>query len=239
MKTKFLGTALIISSLSLVAGCSTETTSSANIRTAGIAALIDVTSTNGTSSTVRAELRVGGDESNTFVVLDNGDRLTAAVGDDSKSMHAQSEGVYEAEFSTAAAGDEFKVMFDREEDEDAPGSSGIMPAPFQITGVPDTSPSRENEDITITWDPPESGSNMKIEIDGSCIFSETIDVPGDSGSHTISADTLSSTGGSDPETCDLEVEITRSASGTADSAFDNESWFRLYQRRKATFTSAP
>lgn len=240
MKTKpiiFFATVLATAALG---GCTRETTSSANIRTPGIAALIDVTAEDSTNSTVHVELRVGGSSSNTFVNLESGDRLTASADDDVKDMRSDdTAGEYEAEFATAAAGTEFKVMFERDVDEDALGNRGTMPAPFEITGVPTSSPSRAKDDVVITWDPAEAGSKMEIEVTGSCIFSETIDVPGDKGTHTISKGTLESTGGDMPKECDLDVKVTRTATGSADKIFDDESWFRLHQVRRETFTSKP
>lgn len=240
MKTKpIILFATVLASVA-VGGCSRETTSSANIRTPGIAALIDVTATDSTSSTVHVELRVGGSSSNTFVNLESGDKLTASAGDDVKDMRSDdTAGEYEAEFATAAAGTEFKVMFERDVDEDALGNRGTMPAPFEITGVPTTTPSRVNDDIVITWDPAESGASMELEVTGTCIFSKTIDVPGDKGTHTIAKGTLESTGGDMPKECDLEVTMTRTATGTFDTVFDDESWFRLHQVRRKSFTSKP
>jgi hypothetical protein len=189
MKTKpIILFATVLASVAL-GGCSRETTSSANIRTPGIAALIDVTATDSTNSTVHVELRVGGSSSNTFVNLESGDKLTASAGDVVKDLRSDdAAGEYEAEFATAAAGTEFKVMFEREVDEDALGNRGTMPAPFEITGVPTTTPSRVNDDIVITWDPAESGASMEIEVTGSCIFSKPIDVPGDKGTHNYKRD---------------------------------------------------
>jgi hypothetical protein len=239
MKTKpIILFATVLASVAL-GGCSKETTSSANIRTAGIAALIDVTAENATDSTVHVELRVGGSSSNTFVILESGDKLTASAGDDVKDLRAEDSGEYEAEFATAAAGTEFSVKFEREVDDDAVGNRGTMPAPFEITGVPTTTPSRVNDDIVITWDPAESGASMELEVEGTCIFSKTIDVPGDKGTHTITKGTLESTGGDMPKECDLEVTMTRTATGTADTIFDDESWFRLHQVRRKSFTSKP
>src|SRR5687767_9404160 len=72
--------ATLTAGLALVSltGC-TETTSSKNIKTGGIAALIEVTATSESSSAVKATLKVGGDESNTYVDLDGTDRIYASA----------------------------------------------------------------------------------------------------------------------------------------------------------------
>lgn len=249
MKNTIILFATVLASTAAV-GCSKEVTSSANIRTEGIAALIDVTAENDKSSTLHVELRVGGSSSNTFVILESGDKLTAEAvtpptggttmpTTETKDLQAQSEGEYEAEFATAAADTDFKVMFDRGVDTDALANTGRMPAPFEITSLPDTQPSRLEDDITVTWTPPDTDADMQIKVTGGCIFAETIDVPGDSGSFIIKKGTLESTGGDQPSTCDLKVEVTRTQVGTADPVFDKESWFKLHQVRAAKFTSKP
>lgn len=220
-----------------LAGC-TETTSSENIKTGGIFAGIEVTATSESASTVKATLKVGGDESNTYVILDKGDEMVASAGGDSKSMSAQSSGIYEAEFGTGADGTEFKVELKRPNDIPAPDSRGTLPAPFKV-GTLEDNKSRKADDLAVTWDPSGTDDSMHVEVEGSCIFLYNKDIPGDSGSFTIKAGELDSTGGNMPETCDLNVTLTRSRNGTADSAYDNESWFHLKQIRKGKVTSAP
>lgn len=235
---KIILCATLVSSAALF-GCSKEVTSSANIKTPGMAALIDVTAENESLSTVHADMRVGGSSSNTFVILESGDRLKAEADGATKDMTAQDEGQYEAEFPTAAGGTEFKVMLEREVEDDALGNRGVMPEPFAIGATPTDKPSRKEADVTITWSPANSDANMKMEVTGGCIFSETFDIPGDEGTFVIPKGSLESTGGDMPETCDLTVTITRTKNGTADPIFDQESWFRLHQVRSAKFTSAP
>ena len=219
---------------SMTVGCSKETTSSANIKTGGIAALMDVTATSSSASLLHVDLKVGGSSSNTYVILDNGDKLTAKAGDESKTLEAVDDGEYEAEFGTAAADTEFTVNLERPEDTSAPNNRGTMPPPFSLT-APDTA--SRAEDLKITWD---AGSDsIELEVDGSCIFNKTIDVPGDSGSYTIDGGTLDPTDKEKAETCDLTLTMTRTRNGTADSAFDGESWFKLHQVRTAKVTSSP
>lgn len=238
METKTATWMLGALAIAALAGC-TETTSSENIKTGGIAALIEVTATSESSSSVKATLKVGGDESNTYVILDKGDELAAtAAGGEPKSMSAQSEGVYEAEFGTGAADTEFVVDLKRPNDTPAPNSRGTLPAPFKIGALEDGK-SRKTDPLDVTWDPSGSDDSMELEINGSCIFLYTKDIPGDSGSYTIEAGGLESTGGDKPETCDLDVKLSRKRSGSADPAYDNESYFHLAQVRKSKVTSAP
>ena len=237
MRTSSL--ALIGLLLGTTLACSSEeTVSSENIRTKGIAALIEAKAENDSSTKIRAELLVGGDESNTHVILDSGDKITVEGGSESQTLQAESEGIYTATFGTGAADTEFKVMLERPDDDDALGNVGKLPAPFTLGALPSNTPSRANDDFDVTWDAGTS-DNMWLEIEGSCIFEEKIENVPDTGSYTVKAGKLDSTGGSNPETCDITVRLWRENSGAVDSILDNESWYKLRQVRSAKFTSAP
>lgn len=233
-------TGLILVTLLVAAtGCSKkETTSSSNIRTQGIAATITVEAGN-SSTEVQALLRVGGDESNTYVILENGDKLTCDAGGDKKDMHAEAEGDYRVTFPTNAAETPFTIALERDKDDPAPNNMVGLPAPFTIGALPTNSPSRANDDLTLSWDSSGTSDNMTVDIKGSCIFSKSIDIPGDSGSYTITKGTLDSTGGDKPEACDLDIVLKRKRKGTTDSNLDNESAIEAVQTRAAKFTSAP
>jgi hypothetical protein len=218
-------------------GCSKETTSSANIKTGGIAALIDVYANTGTTATVHVKLVVGGSDSNTFVDLEGGDELSATVdGGEPKVLKAIDTGIYEATFSDVGEDSEFSVTLERPDDETASGNSGSLPPPFTLDEPADQL-SRKNDALEVTWDPV-SDDEMNLEIHGDCIYTFNRDVS-DTGSYTVGADKLDSTGGDMPETCDLDLDAVRTRQGSADSKFDPESWFRLHQQRQVTFVSKP
>lgn len=223
-------------------GCK-ETTSSCNIRTAGLAMLTEVTATSDSSVKVKTTLLVGGDESNTYAILDSCDELYAEADGDRKEMAAVEDGVYEAKFK---AGDEdtlYRVVLKRDQDETADGNSGKLPAPFDVTSDLGNDPiSRADADIEVTWDPSGSDDDMKMTIEdeaAGCIFDKDINVPGDSGDYVIEKGTLESTSDQDPETCDVSGELSRNRKGSTDSELDSESYFRLKQVRTFKFTSAP
>lgn len=235
MKTRLLSALALVG---LLSGC-TETVDSQNIKTQGISATISATAETDQETRLIATLKVGGDESNTYVDLSGGDRIFASSGDKRVEMQAQSTGVYEAEFNTAAAEAEFLIDLQRENDDDAPANRGTLPSPFTLT-MGASAVSRA-ADITVTWAPSGSNDDVRLELNGSCTFLETIDVPGDTGAYTIPANTLTATGAMDqpPPTCDVNVTMTHSRSGTTDSAFDSESSFVLQQVRSGQFTSTP
>ena len=106
--------------------------------------------------------------------------------------------------------------------------------------MPSTTPSRANDAITIKWD--DGSGDMKIEVEGDCIFSNSFTAASGSTEYTIDAGEIDSTGvnAEDQETCDLTVTLTRTNKGTADTLnLDDESYFKLYQVRKTSFASAP
>jgi hypothetical protein len=221
----------------LVMGCSKETTSSSNIKTPGIAALIDVYADTATTARVQVELVVGGSDSNTSVNLENGDQLSATAGDETKVLTVRDPGVYEAKFSGVSADTLFTVVLTRPDDITAANNSGTLPAPFELD-QPTKDLSRKDDDLEVTWAPSGTNDGMDFVFDGTCIF-EYSKSPPDSGSFTVAKGSLKSTGGDEPEACVLELKAERSRSGTADDAFDSESWFRLHQRRSTTFSSNP
>jgi hypothetical protein len=218
-------------------GCSRESTSSDNIRTAGIAALIDVYADDDSNATVHVKLLVGGSSSNTDVNLSARDRLLATADGKEKELEEVDPGVYEAEFSGVGEGTEFTVTLEREDDETADANSGVLPPPFTLD-EPESDLSREENDLEVTWAPAESGDPMLVSFDGDCIF-DSDDETSDTGTYVAEKGTLDSTGGDDPETCDIKVSLDRVRDGSTDSKLDRESWFRLHQRRAASFTSKP
>jgi hypothetical protein len=238
MNSKIILCAALASSAALF-GCSKEVTSSVNIRTPGLAPIITVTAESASLATVHVDMKIAGSSSNAYVILEGGDKLVAEADGKTSDMRSESEGEYEAEFPTAAADTEFKVMLERPNDDPGLNNRGTMPAPFEIGALPETKPSRATADVTVTWSPVDTNSDMKIQVNGSCIFLETFSVPGDEGQFVIPKGKLSSTNSEKPEECEVTVTMTRSRVGTTDSIFDKESSFTLQQIRKDTFVSAP
>lgn len=222
-----------------VIGCSKETTSSSNIKTGGIAALIDVYADSATKVNVHVELKVGGSSSNTYVALEGGDKLVATGGDETKTLTATNTGVYDANFSNGDAETLYTVTLERPSDTTAPGNSGALPAPFGVA-KPTAGLSRKTDDLEVTWDadPAGAGDGMDLKFTGSCIF-EFDKSTSDTGSYVAKKTTLDSTGGEMPDTCNITLGVERSRSGEADAAFDPESWFRTHQRRSTQFISNP
>lgn len=220
-----------------LAACS-ATTSSRNIRTAGLVALVDVTAADDRHSTVSTSIVIGGASSNTYVVLEGGDRLYAETNGERREMNATSDGEYEAKFERAEG--EFVVSLSRDVDAAAPKTSGTLPPPFQITSEFGDDPiSRKKDSVTLTWTPGGSGADVEIAIEGDCIHSEEWKVGGDPGSFTIEPRKIEAWKSDKKKNCNVSVEIAHITRGTVDPAFDTDSRFELRQVRRTRFVSGP
>ncbi|WP_437586734.1 hypothetical protein [Sorangium sp. So ce1000] len=227
-----------VAAAGLLAGC-TETIDSQQLRTGGISATLEAIAESASSTTLRATLKAGGDESNTYVILGAGDRISATVDGEAVEMSAESAGVYEGDADVGAGGTEIKVLLDRDDDDDdALNNAGTLPDPFDLAALP-TDPVPRGEDLTVAWSPSGSGDDMVLDVKGDCIFSKTFDVGGDPGTYTIDAGELEATSSREPESCDVDLVIRRSRKGTTDKNLDPESSFELSQVRGGRFTSAP
>ena len=87
------------------------TTSSKNIRTAALVALIDITCERPDQTVVSADMVVGGRHSNTHVVLEDGDHLVASCEGERHEMSSVDNGSYAAQF--ARSDGEFVVSLRR------------------------------------------------------------------------------------------------------------------------------
>jgi len=243
-RSSLLGSSLSIGCIGFAllgaVGCK-ETVASDHIRTAGISMATIVTA-GSSSSHVEVTLTVGGNESNTYVVLKEGDTLIAVADDEDKTMERVADGVYEATFDTNAEDTEFTVRLEREDDDDAPGNTGTLPAPFMITSDFGSEEHSRAEDLEITWEDSGTDDDMELEVDDdngeTCIFSDSFDPSGDEGAYTLQGGELEGTSGDD-ETCDITLNLSRGREGVRDTALDNESTFWLYQVRSTTATSSP
>ena len=226
----------------LGAGC-TESVDSENIRTPGISMAALVTASGG-SSRVHVLLQVGGDESNGRIELTANDELVATAGDEEKTMERVGKGEYEATFDTIEGGTEFGVQLLRgDDDTDAKDSGGTLPDPFMITSDLGDDPISRADDVEITWDPSDSGDDMKLEAedkagDGCITATEDFDPSGDSGSYVIEGGE-GNLGNDEEETCQITVDVIRQREGGRDKNLDEESTFFLRQVRSTVFDSAP
>jgi len=238
MRTTRFGVVIGGALVALFGTACSATTSSRNIRTAGLVALVDVTAHDDQHATVSTSMVIGGANSNTYVVLEGGDRLYAETNGDKREMNATSDGEYEAKFDRAEG--EYVVSLARDVDAAAPKSSGTLPPPFQITSDFGDAPlSRKNDSVTFTWTPGNSGADVEISLEGDCILSQHYTVGGDPGSFTIEPHKIEAWKSEKKKSCNVAVEIIQTTRGTTDPAFDSDSRFTLRQVRTTRFVSGP
>lgn len=228
----------IVLALAVLAGACSATTSSRNIRTAGVVVLIDVTSETEGQSVVTTDLVIGGSSSNTFMVLEGGDRMYAEASGQRREMNATSDGEYEAKFGSSEG--EFLVSMQRDVDAPAPNNRGTLPPPFTITSEFGDEPlSRKKDKVKLTWTPGGSGSDVEIEIRGDCIHTERFAVGGDPGAYTIGKKKITAWKSKAKQACTVIATITHTRLGSIDPALDSDSRFRLRQVRQVRFVSGP
>lgn len=222
--------------------CGAEDVASEDVKTSGMYANYEAIASGNGSTTVRAELRVGGDNG-TYVELSGDDELVASADDDDKNMTHDSSGNrhwYESNFGTDAGGTVFNIAFNRAEgDDSAPDSSVDLPPPFAVSleGADAGDDIQRGYEIEISWDTEFSGS-MHWEVDGSCIWNEDGTVS-DTGGLIIDAATIRPTGTGEGDTCEVTVTLERINEGDVDSAFEEGGRFLGIQRRAITFMSTP
>jgi hypothetical protein len=184
----------------------------------------------------------GGDESNTYVNL-SADEVTVGADGEDKVIDADSKGEYETTFDTGAGGTVFTLALDRSDADktDASENEGTLPEPFTVMIEPAGEISR-SEDLTILWDPSGDADEIRVDVDGDCVFFTFESSEDDDGEFVIAAGDLILGGDSandDEGPCEVEVTVTKTNHGTTDETFDPESHFRLHQVRSATYDSIP
>jgi hypothetical protein len=233
LKTKLA----LVGCLALAAVGCTETVESSDIRTSGIYPEITVEANGSGSSTVTVRLKVGGDDSNTFLELTGDDTLEATVGDDTKTLDETGSYTYRASFPVDAEGTEFVIGFIRgDADDSAPASVVSLPAPFDLS-LGATEASRADDDLEFTWDPPGSG-NVTWDIEGDCIKHDDGSTP-DDGTNTLEAGSIETFDSDKEETCTVDLQVRRQRSGDIDGAFTEGGSIVARHVRTESFTSAP
>lgn len=226
----------------LLGGCA-EDVDSSDVKTSGMYADFSVTGRGDGRSEVRAAIRIGGGNSNTYADLTAGDVLSATSGADTHTLTKiggtlGKVHIYGATFDGAEAGQAFNIAFDRADDDSAPESNSMLPDAFDITAPVANAEVSRTEALTVTWTPSTS-SAVEIDLDGDCVILDSHNASSDSGSYTFEADSIRPSAGKDGDTCNVEIVVTTRRSGTVDSAFGEGGRFNAHQQRSVTFRSTP
>lgn len=229
----------------LLQGCSV--TESENVRTAGISADIDVTSTTSDpdgQSRVKVTLRSGSGFTGTELELTGGDRLYVTV-DGDRTLLSPSSGLfstgYEAMVSSTSTHTEFLISFEREEDTSAPSSTVMLPEPFEVD-EPAQSHYRFDDEVRLTWSPSGDG-HIQLGYVFDCtlkngeyrVLSGLHPLVDDDGSHTLKLGNLIPDGEDTMSYCGAEVVLKRTQDGQLDPNFGEGGSIQSAQERTATF----
>ncbi len=221
----------------LMALACTESVESTDIKTTGIYPEIAVVATGNGSSKVTVYLKVGGNDSNTFLDLKGEDTLEATADGATKTLDQSGDG-YSASFPVDAEGTEFTIAFLRGKgDDSAPASIVAMPAPFDMA-LGATEASRADDTLDYTWEPPADSGDMDWRLNGDCVKLDSGSTP-DDGMNTLAAGDIETFDSDKAKTCTVDLELTRAQGGTIDSAFTEGGSIVARHVRSDSFTSAP
>lgn len=224
-----------------LAACSSETTTSDNVDTAGIWAGLELV-TSGVNTGVTAEFNVGG-RNGTNLILSSGDRVVVYAGNQSVQLEQDSDFLdidYEGTIPIASDNAEFRVALERSSATSANNSTVRLPPNFEIFTPQAFSHFSEVALLDVTWGPSNPGSTVEIHASATCpnpqdntqnlSFSEVVNTE-DDGSY--SSNILSQLTDADTDAgCDLSITIERVNSGDLDPAFTEGGYIRAIQRRE-------
>lgn len=231
-----------------LAGCFVQADDSCERSTDTISVVAHVVD-NGTD--VRAEIDLDGSDRSSFpdpLELCEDDRLRIG-GRAPKRTDRIDRVVYSVNFPLADAPRELEFEFDREEHDSVAFTIALPPAFVILTPQPTEAVPR-GADYLMTWDPPNVGARMRIDItekigDGVCIDTPVdehdykslggVDVD-DGGRWTVPANTLDSPIGGD---CDAVYELTRFGDAPYPDAFSSGGYLESRVERAVPFVSTP
>lgn len=215
----------------------TETVESSDVRTSGVYPEFQVVADGSGSSRVSARLKVGGDGSNTYLDLQQGDRIEVRAGEETRSLNETETHTYAAQFDIDEAGTEFVFSFVRsEQDESALRSAVTLPEAFSLQMTANQA-SRADARVGFSWDPPASG-DLHWKVAGACVWADEGDTD-DDGDHILGADDVRSPAADSAKTCPVDLTLMRGRAGSVDPAFTEGGENIAYQARTQTFTSTP
>lgn len=223
--------------LPLTALACTETVESSDVRTSGVFPEFRVVADGSGSTRVSARLKVGGNDSNTYLDLRDGDRIEVSAGGETRTLSETGTHSYAATFDLDEAGTEFVFAFLRsEQDENAPRSAVTLPEPFALE-MTTAEVSRAGGQVGFSWDPPASG-NLRWEVTGECVWSDQGNTA-DDGSHSLGSDDVRAPTSDAAQTCPVTLTVQRERAGSIDPAFTEGGETIAYQERVQSFTSMP
>lgn len=233
---------LAILAISLLSGCS-ENVDSKDIRTSGIYAAMNLSSTADNKNDIDVVLLVGGKYSNTYVDLTAGDILTATLNSSetirlARQKESNGKVYYTGGFLGSVAGAEnsiIRVSLERPSpDVSALNSTVTLPSAPSGIMADKTSFSRSQDNITLTWNRSQSENPLTMTYEGDCIRSGGSTVP-DNGLYTINAGTITD---QNEENCKVNFTFYREINGSLDIKFGEGGYIKAKQSRSYSLVSS-
>lgn len=191
---------------------------------------INVRSTEGADgSSVSVVLHVG-DSPTTFVELQGDDTLAATAGGQTVTLEGRELlGVveYTGNVDTKTAGDVVTIAFTRTEEgkASAPDSNVALTEALALTAPAGGASASRAADLEIAWTSEASDDQVRVDWSGGCVAPGSRDVTAGASSLTLEADSIVKREQGEneeepvPDECDVSLTLSRSRSGTIDSAF--------------------
>ena len=200
---------------------------SSGVNTSGIHADITGLVEDGKTK-IEVVMRVGGENSLTYVELEGGDTLEASDGTNTQELSHSSFGAshkYTTNFDLIDPGSEFLVSFKRELEDSAPNSLITLSNLFTTTSPVSNDVVSRSSPFTISWTvEDDTEDEITITIESSCImgsFEDTVNTQ--VGSYTINPSDWDVSEGEESESCSADVILTRLKAGSLDPAFGSGS----------------
>ncbi len=220
-----------------------------DIDTDAINPTINVRSTEGADgSSVSVVLHVGSSPT-TFVELQGDDTLSASAGEQTVTLEgAELIGLvtYSGDLDTKTPGDVVTVAFTRSEEgkESAPDSNVALTEALALTAPAGGATSSRAADLEIAWSSEDSDDQVRVGWSGGCVVDGSRDVTADATTLTLEGGSIAKREQGEneeepvPDSCDVNLTVSRSRSGTIDPAFGGGSITHTFSD-SVTFRSEP
>lgn len=238
---------LSIIAVYLALGSCGGSTSSDNVTSEGIMAEIEIDAYADNITKLKTVLKVGSNGTfGTDLNLSSSDTLTAIANGETKVFSKKTDLLGAIDYRTSFASNEgdrqFRVSLDRANNTSMPNSTVTLPQAFSVTSPINGAQfdTVSNTSIELRWNPPGYLENVSIhfmfECDGptitdEVIFAEKETLP-DNGLATFDVGALLADRGlPDTGSCDTNIEVRRTVTGTLDPNYGEGGYIRARQLR--------
>jgi hypothetical protein len=242
-RVAFIGLVALIPGCCGMCGMCSDSTRSSNVRTSGVNAQMRVHSGEGGPTDVSVGVRVGGNFSNTFLTIADGDELTADNGTDKVSLVGVTGLIAppsnQGNLPTDSSGRTITIKFVRPHDTSAVASTVVMPRGFTfISPRAGEAFDSAHPRVVATWTPAGSGP-VEWSVRGGCVNENSGTEAIDTGRLEITLAAARDADGGVSGPCDVTLHLARSQAGKLDPAFGEGGSIFAIQDRDRTIHFTP